>query len=383
VRISLLSLAFCVSAVASVSRSDAVDVTAAFRLLVDDLDSRSGPVRLPPLSEADYDRFNSHSYFAQYVSKLARGQVLSDSEVLRAVHMLVRVVTPTTARRFSSTTTYVLDGPVPGARGQAGVELLFAFEGSRVLCAKVGSATLLSHELAVSQAVHSVSVAPTVMQAVALVPVFRRRETEQYAALLMPLFPMTVGVASLAMDTGVASAREAFLLNVSLCTLSGVKAFSAAGYAHGDIKPSNLLVSSDGSGKIVLGDFGTARKFGETFIESSEFSLNLERVSSLHYDVVSTGATLASLLSGSINVAACVDIAGLVAAMARLPASELTAPLWKLIDACLAFPVDGAAAELDQLLHLLSDITGAARLRLGSLAHTLLTLDEAWPKLRL
>jgi hypothetical protein len=365
-----------------VSRSETIDVAAAFRSLVDNLDSRSGPVRLPPLSESDYDRFVSHSSFTPYIAKLARGKVLNDYEVERAVHMLVRVVTPTTARRFSSTTTYVLDGPVPGARGQASVELLFAFEGSRVLCAKVGSYTLLNHELAVSRAVHAVSVAPTVMQAVALVPVFRRREKDPFAALLMPLFPMTVGVASLAMDTGVPASREAFLLNVSLCTISAVKAFSAAGYAHGDIKPSNLLVSSDGSGKIVLGDFGTARKFGEPFIESSDFSLNLERVASLHYDVVSVGATLACLLSGSLNVAECVDIAGLATAIAQLPDSELAAPLWKFINTCLAFPVDGAADELDQLLRLLADIIGAARLRLESLAHTLLTPADVWPQLR-
>jgi len=297
---------------------------------------------------------------------------------MRVIHMLVRVVTPTTARRFSSASTFVLDGPIPDARGQPGVELLYAFSGSRICCAKVGSRAALEHELGVSVAVHAASFAPTVVCAAALETVTRRATIEPYAALMMPLYSMTVGVASLAMDAGVGAAREAFVLNVALCALAAVKAFNLASFAHGDIKPSNLLIAGDSTGVIVLCDLGTARLCGEPFAESSDFSLNLARTASLRYDVVSLGATLASLLSSCINVRLCGDVAALRKVIDGL--SEHSSLLWRFVEACLSFADDGAAAELEQLRSLLAGIADEMRSALGPHAATILREQDVWPR---
>ena len=294
--------------------------------------------------------------------------------------MLVRVVTPTTARRFSSASTFVLDGPIPDARGQPGVEFLYAFCGSRVFCAKVGLRAPLEHELRVSAAVHAASIAPTVVCAAALETVTRRAATEPYAALMMPLYSMTVGAASLAMDTGAGAARDAFALNVALCALAAIKAFDLAGFAHGDIKPSNLLIAGDSTGVLVLCDLGTARMRGEPFAESSAFSLNLVRTASLRYDVVSLGATLTSLLSASINVGLCGDVAALREVIAGLP--DRSSPLWRFVDACLSFAEDGAAAELELLRSLLAGIADEMRPALGPHAATIIREQDVWPRPR-
>jgi len=295
--------------------------------------------------------------------------------------LLVRVVTPTTARRFSSASTFVLDGPIPDARGQLGVELLYAFSASRVYCAKVGSRATLERELGVSATVHAASLAPTVVRIAALETVTRRANIEPYAALIMPLYLMTVGAASLAMDAGVGAARDAFALNIALCALAAIKAFDLAGLAHGDIKPSNLLLTGDGSGVIVLCDLGTARAHGEAFEESSTFSLNLTRTACLRYDVVSLGATLASVLSASLNVGLCCDVATLRAAIGGL-GGRASSPLWRFVDACLCFVEDGGADELERLRALLASIADEMRPALGPHAAAVLVKRDVWPRRR-
>ena len=180
--------------------------------------------------------------------RLFSGADLTYAGVSNGAFLLARLSSPpaaatgaATAQRFSSASTFVLDGPIPDSRGQPGVELLYAFSGSRVCCAKVGSRATLERELGVSAAVHAASLAPTVVRMAALETVTRLGNIEPYAALMMPLYLMTVGAASLAMDAGVGAARDAFALNVALCAFAAIKAFHLAGLAHGDIKPSNLL----------------------------------------------------------------------------------------------------------------------------------------------
>jgi serine/threonine protein kinase len=197
---------------------------------------------------------------------------------------------------------------------------------------------------------------------------------------MMPLYTMCVGMASVAMDEGVGAARDVFVLNVALCTLAAIKAFNLAGFAHGDIKPSNLLVSGHSTGVIVLCDLGTARMCGEHFEESSPFSLNLVRTASLRYDVVSLGATLASVLSASLNIGLCGDIAALRKAIDGL--SERSSPLWLFVDACLSFTEDGAAAGLEDLRLLLAGITVEMRSRLGQHSEAILLERDVWPRPR-
>jgi len=360
-----------------------VDVAAAFLACVESHNATcKASSELPPLNSADVERFLSESRFTADVAKLARGQALPTRDLSRIVLTLVRTVSSTTARRFSSQSTFVLDGSVPDARGQPGVAIHYAFRGSRAYCAKVGSLAPLAREFRASAAVHGAFFAPTVVHAVALENVTRRANVEPYAALMMPLYSMTVGAASLAMDAGVGSALDVFALNVALCALAAVKAFNLAGLAHGDIKPSNLLVGGDGSGLVVLCDLGTACECGESFAESSAFSLNLVRVASLRYDVVSLGATLASLLSVRINVGHCADVAALRGAIDGLSRTELSSPLWRFVDACLGFADDGASAELELLRALLARIAEEVRPKVGLLATAILSERDVWPRAR-
>jgi hypothetical protein len=359
-----------------------IDVADAFRARVADYDA-AHVVPLAPLTDADLARLASDAAFLPVTAKLARGAPLADAEVARVVMQLLRVVTPTTARRFSSETAYVIDGAVPSAPGQAGVEILYAFEGSRLLCAKVGTAAAITREHAAAAAVHAACAAPTVLRALALAPVPRRGAAEPFAALLMPLCPLTVGAAAAAMDVSAgAAAREAFSLNVATCALAAVAACSLAGLAHGDVKPSNLLLAGDGSGLVLLADFGTARAVGDAFTESSAFSLNLERAASLRYDVVSLGATLASVLSARVNVGACADAAALRAALGGLGAAERAAPLWRFVDACLDFPDGGGARELAEIRAALAGVVDSARARLGRLGEALVADADVWPRVR-
>jgi hypothetical protein len=357
------------------------DVGAAFRARVAAYDAAHARP-LAPLSDADFERFVSNPSFSPVAGKLARGAAVSDAEVERTVHTLLRVITPTTARRFSTTTAYVIDGPVPGARGQPGVEILFAFEGSRLLCAKVGALAALEREQSAAAAVHAAAVAPTVLRSIALVPVTRRAALEPFAALLMPLCPLTVGAVAHAMDSGAPAANEVFSLNVAQCALAAAAAFNFAGLAHGDIKPSNLLIAGDGSGLVLLADFGTAQAIGGSFAESSAFSLGLERTASLRYDVVSLGATLASVLCARVNVGVCADVAALRAALGGLGEGEREAPLWRFVDACLDFPADGGARELGGLRALLASLADGARARLGARAAVLVADADVWPRAR-
>mmetsp|Transcript_13305 Transcript_13305/g.31403 ORF Transcript_13305/g.31403 Transcript_13305/m.31403 type:complete len:211 (-) Transcript_13305:211-843(-) len=143
-------------------------------------------------------------------------------------------------------------------------------------------------------------------------------------ALLMPAFPMSLADASLTLPPlptvigeVIGEARDVLALNVSLCGICTVQAFACAGLAHGDIKPANFMLET--SGTVICIDFGTAQNVGESFLEASNFSLNQPRAASSLYDIVSLGATIASLYDVSISPGATIDrtLTALRAVMAR------------------------------------------------------------------
>jgi hypothetical protein len=101
---------------------------------------------------------------------------------------------------------------------------------------------------------------------------------------------MSVSHALLALLGGRSTTRDTIALAVALHGLAALATFAIAGFAHGDIKPSNFML---GDGVVCI-DLGTAQKIGESFSESSIFSLNMERKASTEYDLVCLGATLAS-----------------------------------------------------------------------------------------
>jgi hypothetical protein len=148
--------------------------------------------------------------------------------------------------------------------------------------------------------------------------------------------------------------------------------------AHSDVKPSNLLLTGDGSG--VLSCRATsaprARARGEAFEESSIYSLNLMRTACLRYDIVSVGATLASVLSASLKRRAA-GIAALREAIGSL-GERASSSLWRFVDACLCFVEDGAANELERLRAQLAIIANKMRPALGPHAAAVLKERDVW-----
>jgi hypothetical protein len=209
---------------------------------------------------------------------------------------LRNVLSSSTREKIVLSSGIVLDGPVGASVGQAGTAVLFALCGARALCAKVGPQAIVRREWAAMAAVHGdgARIAPTVVRA-EMCEDLPSSSGIKRAALLLPLFPLSLADASAALPCGPGRARDALAASAALCGLAAIAAFMRAGWAHGDIKPANIMLAGGSSAACVLIDLGTARPIGDTFTESSLFSLNEQRVASTSYDLVCLGATLAML----------------------------------------------------------------------------------------
>jgi len=246
-----------------------------------------------PLSHTQAYALRFHASFFEERAALAAGGF----EPRRAAGLAVKlrnVLSSATRARFALRSGIVLDGPVGGGVGQAGTSILLALRGARVLCAKVGPRAAVYREWEVSQAVHARGArpAPAVARALACEDLPTERGL---AALLLPLYPLTVAAAEAALPRGAGRARNALALSVALGGLAAVAAFAAAGWAHGDIKPANIMLVGGDAEACVLIDFGTARPRGEAFSEGSAFSLAEERTACAGFDLVCLGATLAAV----------------------------------------------------------------------------------------
>ena len=217
---------------------------------------------------------------------------------------LRNVMSSKTRSHFTSACGVVLDGPVGASVGQASTSIFFALRGARVLCAKVGPRAVVQHEWAANEAVHAGGCwsAPAVVRAESCIVVPSATAgagaDADRAALLLPMFPMSVADAMAALPLGAGRARDALAASVALCGLAAVAAFVRARWAHGDIKPANIMLAGGSSAACVLIDLGTARAIGGPdafFTESSVYSLNEPRDASTGYDLVCLGATLAEL----------------------------------------------------------------------------------------
>jgi hypothetical protein len=233
-----------------------------------------------------------HASFAEERLALSAG-AFKPRNAVALLRKLRNVLSSETRSRFLLESGIALDGPVNGSVGQAGTSVLVALRGARVLCAKVGPRAAVWREWETSQAVHGgACTAPAVVRALACEDVSSHRGI---GALLLPLLPLSVAGAEAALPPGPGRARDALAYSAALSGLAAIASFAAAGFAHGDIKPSNMMLRGSASAACVLIDFGAARERGGTFSESSVFSLNEERTASAGYDLVSLGATLASV----------------------------------------------------------------------------------------
>jgi hypothetical protein len=255
----------------------------------------------------------------------------------------------------------------------------FALLGSAVFAVKVGHPRLVDAEFAVSEAVAAAGVFPTVMRILRKVALPQAEGGAERAALLMPVYAMSLSDAALALPPGPSAARDVLALNAALCGAAAVAAFAAAGYAHGDIKPGNLML--DGSGLVAAIDFGTAQRVGTPFREGSGFGLDALGVAGAPFDLTCLGATLWSLQHASPLPPHCTraSLAHALAA-ARAGASASRPPAAAVAAYCLSDAAESQPlASLRQLLlELLAADAGA-----GATWHEradVVDLDRVWPK---
>jgi hypothetical protein len=242
--------------------------------------------RLPSLSAHEVELFLYKPEFEEFRRKLIDNN-LKERDVPTITRRLRTVVETSTRHRMTMESGIVLDGPIRVASSQASTSLLFAIQGTAVKCAKVGPVAAIQHEHQVYSEIHSIVTAPTLCLPT---DAFRIPGGDRMA-LIIPLYNLTVADATFSMAIGHSVARSVLAINVALCGLASMFALNSAGYAHGDIKPGNMML--DSSGLVTLIDLGTAQRLGDYFTESSNFALGELSLSSVDYDLVCLGSTLA------------------------------------------------------------------------------------------
>ena len=158
-------------------------------------------------------------------------------DAIRLLRNLRQVVHTQTQYRLISDTPYLFDGPIPGAQGQVGTTLEYVTRDGRILCAKIGAERTIRQEFDVASIVHTrFRHCPTLLRVEDFIKIREdSREGVDHYALITQFYPR-----SLACFVDAAALRQPqlnqFLANVLTCGLASVKALSACGKCHGDIK---------------------------------------------------------------------------------------------------------------------------------------------------
>ena len=308
--------------------------------------------------------------------KQLKARLFKPGDVARLLIGLKNFVCTTTRHLLVSETGIVLDGPVPGScAGQGSTSVRFALAGSAVYAAKVGPPRLLGPEFAVSEAVAAAGKFPTVMRIFRTVTLPHSEGDTPRAALLMPVYAMSLSDAALSLPPGRSRARDILAFNVALCGAAAVAAFFGAGFAHGDIKPGNFML--DGSGLVVAIDFGTAQRVGAPFTEGSCFGLDALGVAGAAYDLTCLGSTLWSLQQDCPLPPHSTRASLLDAMAASLGPNGSRPPAAAVAQHCLAQPAEASLAALrDLLVQLLGTDSGPGEWRDQP---GVVDLDVVWP----
>ena len=188
-----------------------------------------------------------------------------------------------TATRSKLISEYIFDGLVPMAFGQQKTVLQYVIRGSDLYCAKIGDTATIEAEVTACELIHKKQQCPSVMPVVDSI-----RIDENRVAMVCPFYPIPVSHTIV---------NEATILNVAICGLATIKAFSNKALCHGDIKPSNMMFQA-GNRTVVTIDFGSCTAYGTMLTATSPaFGMDCGAEASLRYDLTCLVASI-MLLSG-------------------------------------------------------------------------------------
>lgn len=188
-----------------------------------------------------------------------------------------------TATKAKLVSSYIFDGLVPMAFGQGNSVLQYAIRGSDLYCAKIGDPATIEAEVQASTLIHENQLCPSVMPVIDSIKIDENR-----VAMITPFYPLPVSHTTV---------TEPTIVNIALCGIATIKAFSNKNLCHGDIKPSNMMFQA-GSRTVVSIDFGSCKEYGSMLAETSPlFGMNCGNQASLRYDLTCLAASI-MLLSG-------------------------------------------------------------------------------------
>jgi serine/threonine protein kinase len=150
-------------------------------------------------------------------------------------------------------------------------------------CAKIGKPGQIEREAQTGRRVYeSNRRCPTVMPIVDLVII-----DEERAAMITPFYPMALSY--------VENLPDVSIVNTAIFGLATIKAFSAAGMCNGDIKPSNMMLSSVGNTVVTI-DFGSAVELGGSIVATTPMlGLDCSTTGSVRYDLTCLASSIAYL----------------------------------------------------------------------------------------
>jgi len=212
---------------------------------------------------------------------LIMNEKMKDRDIASLYIKIQRMVKTATKSKLVS--DYIFDGLVPMAFGQRNTVLQYVIRGSDLFCAKIGDTASIEAEIKASRLVHEKQQCPSVMPVVDSI-----RIDENRVAMVCPFYPIPVSHTSV---------NEATILNIALCGLATIKAFSNKEICHGDIKPSNMMFQA-GNRTVVSVDFGSCTAYGNMLTATSPaFGMDCGTDASLRYDLTCLAASI-MLLSG-------------------------------------------------------------------------------------
>jgi serine/threonine protein kinase len=223
--------------------------------------------------------FSSHALLI--AERLATDRVIAS--LYKKIQLMVKTVT-----KSKLVSAYSFDGLVPMSSGQGNTVLQYVLKGSDLNCAKIGDVATISNEVRIARLVHENQQCPSVMHVIDTVNIGDSR-----MAMIAPLYPLPLSH----MDV----LPENTVINMAICALATIKAFSNKNLCHGDIKPSNMMFQA-GSRTIVTIDFGSTVQYGEPLLAISPlFALDCPTKGSLHYDLTCLATSILFLLGNSLE----------------------------------------------------------------------------------